>query len=186
LAFSSTAAMAASPGLTLHRRMGPFGFFPFGLAGGLAVLLLLAGFVLLIVWLIRALVRPSLRSRSFPDALRRVRSPRMSSRTRATCLGKPPIHEAGNPRHHRGSVACLWRRIGHRHRHSRLSHGGDLRFPNPRADSGPPPAAGPRVPGARIQTAGLPTGPPARPRRRLLEGLSRSGLRIARSNCHVG
>jgi putative membrane protein len=59
LVFSSTAALAAGPGLTLHRRIGPSGFLPFGLAGGLAGLLLLAGFVLLIIWLIRALVRPA-------------------------------------------------------------------------------------------------------------------------------
>ena len=59
LVISSTTALAAGPGFSLHGRMGPPGFFPFGLAGGLAGLLLLAGFVLLIVWLIRALVGPT-------------------------------------------------------------------------------------------------------------------------------
>jgi putative membrane protein len=59
LVIGSTTALAAGPGFSLHGRMGRFGFFPFGLAGGLAGLLLLAGFVLLMVWLIRALVGPA-------------------------------------------------------------------------------------------------------------------------------
>jgi putative membrane protein len=59
LVIGSTTALAAGPGFSVHERMGRFGFFPFGLAGGLAGLLLLAGFVLLIVWLIRALVGPT-------------------------------------------------------------------------------------------------------------------------------
>jgi putative membrane protein len=59
LVIGSTTALAADPGFSLHGRMGPSGFFPFGLAGGLAGLLLLAGFVLLIVWLIRALAGPN-------------------------------------------------------------------------------------------------------------------------------
>ena len=59
LVVSSNAALAAAPGLHVHGRMGPSGFFPLGLAGGFAGLLILAGFVLLIVWLVRALVGPT-------------------------------------------------------------------------------------------------------------------------------
>lgn len=59
LVVSSSAALAAAPGDSLHRRIGPLGIFPFGLMSGLAELLLLAGFVLLIVWLVRALAGPS-------------------------------------------------------------------------------------------------------------------------------
>jgi uncharacterized membrane protein len=59
LVISSGAALAAGPGVSLYGRMGPVGFFPFGLLRGFAGLLLLAGFVLLIVWLIRALAGPS-------------------------------------------------------------------------------------------------------------------------------
>ena len=54
LMISSSAALAAGPGLDLHSRMGRAGFFPLGLIGGLGGLLFLAGFILLIVWLIRA------------------------------------------------------------------------------------------------------------------------------------
>jgi uncharacterized membrane protein len=59
LVISSSAALAAGPGNSLHWRMGPLGFFPFGLLGSFAGLLLLAGFVLLIIWLVRALAGPS-------------------------------------------------------------------------------------------------------------------------------
>jgi uncharacterized membrane protein len=55
---SSSAAMAAGPDASLRGRMGPLGF-PFGLLSGLAGLLLLAGFVLLVVWLVRALAGPT-------------------------------------------------------------------------------------------------------------------------------
>jgi uncharacterized membrane protein len=55
LMISSSAALAAGPDLDLHSRMGRAGFFPFGLIGGLGGLVLLASFILLIVWLIRAL-----------------------------------------------------------------------------------------------------------------------------------
>ena len=65
LMISSSAALAAGPGLDLHSRMGRAGFFPFGLIGGLGGLLLLAGFILLIVWLIRALSGSSSWRRGF-------------------------------------------------------------------------------------------------------------------------
>jgi putative membrane protein len=38
---------------------GPFGYFPLGLLGGLAALLFLAGVVLLIIWLVRAMSGPN-------------------------------------------------------------------------------------------------------------------------------
>jgi uncharacterized membrane protein len=38
--------------------MGTLGFFPFGLLGGLTGLLLLVGFVLLMIWLVRTMVGP--------------------------------------------------------------------------------------------------------------------------------
>lgn len=41
-----------------YHHMGTFGFFPFGLLGGLTGLLFLVGFVLLIVWLVRAAAGP--------------------------------------------------------------------------------------------------------------------------------
>lgn len=62
LVISSSAALAAGPVDTLPGRMGrmgQFGFFPFGLLGSFAGLLLLAGFVLLMIWLVRALAGPS-------------------------------------------------------------------------------------------------------------------------------
>ncbi len=37
---------------------GPFGYFPFGLLSGLAMLLFLAGLVLLVVWFARAMTGP--------------------------------------------------------------------------------------------------------------------------------
>jgi putative membrane protein len=40
----------------MHRHLETFGFFPFGVLSGLSGLLLLAGFVLLLVWLIRAIL----------------------------------------------------------------------------------------------------------------------------------
>ena len=43
--------------MTYHH-MGTLGFFPFGLLSGLTGLLFLVGFVLLIVWLFRAMVGP--------------------------------------------------------------------------------------------------------------------------------
>jgi uncharacterized membrane protein len=43
----------------VHGYGGPIGFFPLGLFGGLAGLLLLAGFVLAVVWLIRAMTGPT-------------------------------------------------------------------------------------------------------------------------------
>lgn len=39
----------------MHGYEGPVGFFPFGLLAGLAGLLFLAGLVLVVVWMIRAL-----------------------------------------------------------------------------------------------------------------------------------
>jgi uncharacterized membrane protein len=42
-----------------HRFMEPFGFFPFGLLSGFGGLLLLAGFVLLVVWFVRAMAGSS-------------------------------------------------------------------------------------------------------------------------------
>ena len=59
LVISSSAALAAGPVDALPGRMGRFGFFPFGLLGSFAGLLLLAGFVLLMIWLVRALAGPS-------------------------------------------------------------------------------------------------------------------------------
>jgi len=41
-----------------YHHMGSLGFFPFGLLGGLTGLLLLVGFVLLVVWLIRTMAGP--------------------------------------------------------------------------------------------------------------------------------
>jgi uncharacterized membrane protein len=38
---------------------GPFGYFPFGVLSGLAALLFLAGVLLLIIWLVRAMSGPS-------------------------------------------------------------------------------------------------------------------------------
>jgi uncharacterized membrane protein len=43
----------------MHGHLAPFGFFPFGLLSGLGGLLFLAGFVLLVVWFIRAMARSS-------------------------------------------------------------------------------------------------------------------------------
>ena len=56
--------------------MGHFGFFPFGLLGGLAGLLFFAGLVLLIVWLIRemgtsAASRPAALTAPAPPAVMR-------------------------------------------------------------------------------------------------------------------
>jgi uncharacterized membrane protein len=45
---------------------GPMGFFPFGLLSGLAGLLFLAGLVLLVFWLIRALAGPTSGRQVFP------------------------------------------------------------------------------------------------------------------------
>lgn len=59
LVISSSSALAAGPVDSLPGRMGRFGFFPFGLLGSFAGLLLLAGFVLLMIWLVRALAGPS-------------------------------------------------------------------------------------------------------------------------------
>jgi uncharacterized membrane protein len=42
----------------MHGYAGPMGFFPFGLLGGLAGLLFLAGLVLAVFWMIRALAGP--------------------------------------------------------------------------------------------------------------------------------
>jgi uncharacterized membrane protein len=41
-----------------YHHMGTLGFFPLGLLGGLTGLLFLVGFVLLIIWLVRALAGP--------------------------------------------------------------------------------------------------------------------------------
>jgi uncharacterized membrane protein len=41
-----------------YHHVGTFGFFPFGLLSGLTGLLFLVGFVLLIIWLVRALAGP--------------------------------------------------------------------------------------------------------------------------------
>ncbi len=41
-----------------YHHMGTLGFFPFGLLSGLTGLLLLVGFVLLIIWLVRTMVGP--------------------------------------------------------------------------------------------------------------------------------
>lgn len=41
-----------------YHHMGTPGFFPFGLLSGLTGLLFLVGFVLLIIWLVRALAGP--------------------------------------------------------------------------------------------------------------------------------
>ena len=43
----------------MHGYEGPMGFFPFGLLGGLAGLLFLAGLVLVVFWMIRALAGPT-------------------------------------------------------------------------------------------------------------------------------
>jgi uncharacterized membrane protein len=43
----------------MHRYMEPFGFFPFGLLAGFGGLLFLAGFVLLVVWFVRAMAGSS-------------------------------------------------------------------------------------------------------------------------------
>jgi uncharacterized membrane protein len=43
----------------MHGYQGPMGFFPFGLLGGLAGLIFLAGLVLVVVWMIRALAGPT-------------------------------------------------------------------------------------------------------------------------------
>ena len=42
-----------------YHHMGTLGFFPFGLLSGLTGLLLFVGFVLLIIWLVRAMTGPS-------------------------------------------------------------------------------------------------------------------------------
>ena len=41
-----------------YHHMGTLGFFPFGLLSGLTGLLLLVGFVLLIIWLVRTMAGP--------------------------------------------------------------------------------------------------------------------------------
>ncbi|MGA7910625.1 MAG: SHOCT domain-containing protein [Candidatus Dormiibacterota bacterium] len=41
-----------------YHHVGTFGFFPFGLLGGLTGLLLLTGFVLLVIWLARTMAGP--------------------------------------------------------------------------------------------------------------------------------
>ncbi len=41
-----------------YHHMGTLGFFPFGLLTGLTGLLLLVGFVLLMIWLVRTMVGP--------------------------------------------------------------------------------------------------------------------------------
>lgn len=62
--------------VVMHGYTRSFGFFPFGLLNGLAGLLLLAGFVLLIVWLIRAMTgQPSWRQRLVPTAVATPESP---------------------------------------------------------------------------------------------------------------
>jgi putative membrane protein len=58
LVLGSAVVFAAGPGDWRGGRMQPLGFFPFGLLGGLAGLLLLAGIVLLVIWAIRALAGP--------------------------------------------------------------------------------------------------------------------------------
>jgi uncharacterized membrane protein len=52
----------------MHGYQGPMGFFPFGLLGGLAGLLLLAGLVLVVVWMIRALAGPTSGREGFTSA----------------------------------------------------------------------------------------------------------------------
>lgn len=49
----------------MHGYAGPMGFFPFGLLGGLAGLLFLAGLVLVVFWMIRALAGPTSRRQGF-------------------------------------------------------------------------------------------------------------------------
>ena len=51
-----------------HRFMEPFGFFPFGLLGTFGGLLLLAGFVLLVVWVVRAMAGSSTWRPGYPTA----------------------------------------------------------------------------------------------------------------------
>jgi uncharacterized membrane protein len=43
----------------VHGYLGPLGLFPFGLLGGLAGLLFVAGIVVLAVWLFREIATPS-------------------------------------------------------------------------------------------------------------------------------
>jgi uncharacterized membrane protein len=43
----------------MHRYMEPFGFFPFGLLSSFGALLFLVGFVLLVVWVVRAMAGSS-------------------------------------------------------------------------------------------------------------------------------
>lgn len=42
----------------MYQHPGPAGFFPIGVLGGLTGLLFLIGFVLMIIWLVRALAGP--------------------------------------------------------------------------------------------------------------------------------
>jgi uncharacterized membrane protein len=56
LVLGSAVAFAYGPGGPGGRKR-PFGFFPFGLLGGLAGLLFLAGAALLVIWVLRAAPR---------------------------------------------------------------------------------------------------------------------------------